>query len=192
MKLSQTAIFVTIASFAGTSTAFSVQAPSFAVRSVTSTPSVTQLFMADAVAEDESATEEAAPAAPKPELTGLTMAQIRKMIDNLTQENFSATLSTLEPYFLNEAGRTFYNKCLNRISVKAKFLGADMPADFAKEASCTAARRAKQDAFCKERAVEAAEAAAAAAEEAAAAEAAAAEEAAAAAASAEEEEAPAE
>ena len=106
----------------------------------------------------EEVTEEVAAAPVKTELSGLTMAQVRKQIDNLTKDNFAATLATLEPYLLNEAGSTFYAKCMRRIARNAKAVGADMPEKYAYEAACTAKRRAKQDEFIQNKIAEAADA----------------------------------
>ncbi len=93
------------------------------------------------------------------------IATVKKQIDGLTKDNFSSTLSEIEPFLLNDAGTTIYNKSMNRISVKAKALGVDVPAGFAKAAKATEKRRAKQDEFIqvKEAARLEAEAAAAAA-----------------------------
>lgn len=100
---------------------------------------------------------------------------VRKAIASLTKENFSATLAEIEPFLTQEAGATVYGKSMRRIAGKAKGLGVEVPAEFAREAKCTAKRRAKQSAYCdaktEEAAAAAAEAAAAdAAEEAAPAE----------------------
>mmetsp|Transcript_46401 Transcript_46401/g.140540 ORF Transcript_46401/g.140540 Transcript_46401/m.140540 type:complete len:173 (-) Transcript_46401:195-713(-) len=96
------------------------------------------------------------------------MASVKKSINGLTADNFSETLASIEPFFMNEAGTTFYAKSMKRISSKAKMLGAEIPADFAKEAATTAKRRARQDAFIAVKEEEAAAAAAEAAEAAAA------------------------
>lgn len=92
------------------------------------------------------------------------VAGVRKSIDLLTAENFSATLSEIEPFLTQEAGRTIYSKSLRRIAVKAGALGVEMPADYAKDAKCTAKRREKQNEYCMAKAEEAAAAAAEAAE----------------------------
>lgn len=65
----------------------------------------------------------------------------------LDDKNFADTLSMVEPFLLQEAGITFYEKSIVRINRSAKRLGMDVPANFAKEAKATAKRRAKQDAF---------------------------------------------
>jgi hypothetical protein len=101
-------------------------------------------------------------------------ADIRKSISKLSSDNFESTLKEIEPFMLNEAGRTFYLKSVRKIGGKAKALGVDMPADFAKEAKSNAKRREKQNAFVQVKIEEAAAAAAEAAEAAAEAEAAAA------------------
>ena len=77
----------------------------------------------------------------------MSVGSVRKSISNLTAENFSSTLSTIEPFLLNEAGSTIYAKSMKRIGVRAKFLGVEVPADFAKEAKATSKRREKQNAF---------------------------------------------
>lgn len=132
---------------------------------------ITRFMMSDAVAEPdvEEPTTAEEPAAPKPPASGLSMAQVRKQIDDLTKENFSSTLATLEPFLLNEAGATFHAKCLRRIARNAKVVGAQVPEKYAYEAACTAKSRTKQDEYVKAKIAEAAEAASAA--EAAAAEA---------------------
>lgn len=93
---------------------------------------------------------------------------VRKAIMRMDKANFSETLSMVEPFLLNEAGITFYEKSMIRIKRSAKILGVDMPANFAKEAKATAKRRAKQDAFVQAKIDEAKAAAEAAAEAAAA------------------------
>ena len=50
---------------------------------------------------------------------------------------------------------------MSRLASKAKLLGATMPEGYAKEAKCTEKKREKQDAYCKAKAEEAADAAAA-------------------------------
>jgi hypothetical protein len=104
-----------------------------------------------------------------------SMKDVRKSISGLTKDNMSTVLSEVEPFLLQEAGSSFYSKSLKRISVKAKAVGAEVPAGFAKAAKATTKRREKQDTFVKAKIAEAEAAAAAAAEEAAAAAAAAAE-----------------
>eukprot|EP00571_Detonula_confervacea_P015479 CAMPEP_0172306586 /NCGR_PEP_ID=MMETSP1058-20130122/7633_1 /TAXON_ID=83371 /ORGANISM="Detonula confervacea, Strain CCMP 353" /LENGTH=163 /DNA_ID=CAMNT_0013018523 /DNA_START=79 /DNA_END=570 /DNA_ORIENTATION=+ len=128
------------------------------------------------------------PATKAPQSTQLKIATkgltgpVRKSIAGITKDNFSATLAEIEPFLTKEAGVTLYNKSLRRIATKAKDLGVEVPANYAKDAKCTEKRREKQNAYCVAKTEEAAAAAAEAAEEAAAATAAAAEEAAAAAA----------
>jgi hypothetical protein len=114
----------------------------------------------------------------------LTTAAVRKQISKLTKDNFSSTLTEIEPFLTKEAGASFYAKSMRRISVKANAVGATLPTDYAKEAKATEKRREKQKVFIEAKIAAAAEAEAAAAE-AAAAEAAAAEAAAAEAAAAE-------
>jgi hypothetical protein len=77
------------------------------------------------------------------------MADARTAIGGLTKDNFSATLTTIEPFLLNEAGGTFYTKSMKRIAVKAKAVGAEVPAGYAKAAAATLKKREKQDAFIK-------------------------------------------
>lgn len=130
-------------SLASTATAF--QSPAVAFRSTTSSA----LSMADVVAEEET-TEAVKPVVAEPEApppSGLTMAAVRKHIDNLDASNFDSTLETLEPFFLNEAGSSFYSKSLKRIQRTATVLGKNVPEQYAFAAKCTAKKRAKQDAF---------------------------------------------
>eukprot|EP00978_Attheya_sp_CCMP212_P006356 scaffold14384_cov48-Attheya_sp.AAC.4 len=123
-------------------------APAFGV-----SKSTTSLCMAEATAEKS-----------------MDMAAVRKSIENLNKDNFSATLTSIEPFLLN-TGSAMLAKSLKRISRKAKEAGATVPADYTKDAKATAKKRAKQDAFIatKEEARVEAEAEAAAAVEAAAA-----------------------
>ena len=78
---------------------------------------------------------------------GFTMGGVRKSIDGLTKDNFSSTLTEIEPFLLNEAGASIYAKSMNRIAVRAKFLGVEIPEGYARGAKATEKRRAKQDAF---------------------------------------------
>ena len=139
-----------------------------------------------ALSMSEAADAEATPAAHTP--SKWTIPTIRKSIDGLTKDNFSTTLSDIEPFLLKTAGISVYKKSMKRISRQSKVLGVSMPENYAKEAKATAKRREKQDNFIKAKIeeVEAAAAEAKEAEEAAAAEAKAAEEAAAEAKAAEE------
>lgn len=111
-----------------------------------------------------------------------TLQETRTIISNLTKDNFSESLTSVEPFLLNDAGVTIYKKSLRRIAMSAKSFGVEVPADFAKAAKATEKRRSKQNTFIEGKEAERKEAEAAAAEEAAATAAAAAEEAAAAAA----------
>jgi hypothetical protein len=115
------------------------------------------LFMADEAA------------APSPALSGLDRTNVRKIIKRLTTENFSADLAKIEPFLMNEAGATFYGKAMSKIGFQAGALGVALPAGYAKEATATAKRREKQDAFIQIKIEKVAAAAAVAAEEAAAA-----------------------
>merc|ERR1712032_629641 len=76
------------------------------------------------------------------------------------KDNFSSTLDEIEPFLTKDAGRTIYTKSMRRIAVKARTLGLEVPADFAKEAKCTQKRREKHDAYCQVKAEEQAAAAA--------------------------------
>merc|ERR1712165_299963 len=58
-------------------------------------------------------------------------------------------MGDVEPFLLNGAGRTIYQKSMKRITVKAKSIGEELPADFAKAAKTTEKRRMKQDEFIK-------------------------------------------
>ena len=79
--------------------------------------------------------------------TAFSHAAVRKTIKHLTADNFSTSLEQMEPYLTKEAGRTLYTKSLKRLAHQAKQLGLELPTNYAKEAKCTEARRAKQDAF---------------------------------------------
>mmetsp|Transcript_5020 Transcript_5020/g.10970 ORF Transcript_5020/g.10970 Transcript_5020/m.10970 type:complete len:153 (+) Transcript_5020:78-536(+) len=92
------------------------------------------------------------------------IASIKNSINSLSAENFSTTLTEIEPFLKNEAGISVYKKSMKRIGNRAKALGVDVPEGYCKDAKATAKRREKQDAYCKARAEEAAEAADAAAE----------------------------
>jgi hypothetical protein len=122
--------------------------------------------------------------AKKPDGPGSPMTNARKAIGTMTKENFSETLTKVEPFLVNDVGATFYTKSIKRIAVKAKAFGTEIPAGYAAASKATLKKREKQDAFIatKEEAKVAAEEEAKAAEEEAKAEAAAAVEAAAAAA----------
>ena len=87
-------------------------------------------------------------------------AEIRATIDKIDKDNFSATLTEVEPFLTKEAGITFYNKSLRRINTAAGALGAAVPEGYAVEAKCTAKRREKQAAYAAEQAAAEAEAAA--------------------------------
>jgi hypothetical protein len=94
----------------------------------------------------------------------LTTAAVRKQISRLTKENFSSTLTEIEPFLTTEAGASFYSKSMRRISVQANALGGTVPTDYAKEAKATEKRREKQKVFIEAK-IAAAEAAAAAAKD---------------------------
>lgn len=83
---------------------------------------------------------------------------MKTKIAGLTSENFSSTLSEIEPFLTQEAGASIYKKSIRRINTTAKSLGVDVPTGYAKDAKATEKRRAKQDAYCKAKAEEAAEA----------------------------------
>merc|ERR1719469_1202806 len=84
---------------------------------------------------------------PKPVVKQITYT--RTSISNLTKENFSTTLSDIEPFLLNGAGRNFLAKSLKRISRASKVLGVPVPTGYGKEAAATSKRGEKQDAFVK-------------------------------------------
>lgn len=109
----------------------------------------------------------------------LTTASVRKSINFVTKDTFATVTAEVEPFLLNDAGTSFYNKSMKRISSRAKAFGIELSADFAKAAKATEKRREKQNTFVQGK-IETAAAEAEAAAEAAAAEAAAAVEAAAA------------
>jgi hypothetical protein len=85
--------------------------------------------------------------AKKPDGPGSPMKQARKSIGKLTKDNFSATLTKVEPFLLDTAGATFYAKSMNRITMKAKALGTEIPAGYAVASKATLKKREKQDAF---------------------------------------------
>lgn len=82
----------------------------------------------------------------------------------ITKDNFSTTLTEIEPFLNEEAGKSIYTKSMRRISAKAKEFGVEMPSTFAKDAKCMEKRREKQNAYCEAKTAEAAAAAAAEAE----------------------------
>ena len=86
------------------------------------------------------------------------IAATRKSIGALTKDNFDATLKEVEPFLLNDAGTTFYAKSMKRIAVQAAALGAEVPADFAKDAKATKKRRERQNAYVQAKIAEAADA----------------------------------
>ena len=88
----------------------------------------------------------------------------RKSIATITKDNFSTTLTEIEPFLNEEAGKSIYTKSMRRISAKAKEFGVEMPSTFAKDAKCMEKRREKQNAYCEAKTAEAAAAAAAEAE----------------------------
>jgi hypothetical protein len=140
-------------------------AQGFTVGPSFSAPSALQM---SEVAEPEIAEPEVAEAVEIPdaapaELSGLRMKDVRKAIDNLDKDNFDSTLQTLEPYLVNEARSTMYKKSVQRIAVRAKALGVEMPEKYAFEAKATLKKREKQNAFIQQKEEErlAAEAAAA-------------------------------
>ena len=104
---------------------------------------------------------------PSTSLFASKMASVKGKIASLTSENFSSTLSEIEPFLTQEAGASIYKKSIRRINTTAKSLGVDVPAGFAKEAKATEKRRAKQEAYCAAKAEEAADADASEEEEAA-------------------------
>jgi len=126
----------------------------------------TAVFMAEEAVEVEE--EVAVPAAPARTPSGMELRAFRKKLKSFTAENFSQTLSDIEPFLLNDAGSSLYTKSMSRIATQANFLGQKVPEGYAKDAAATEKRRAKQDAFIKmkeeERIAAEAEAAEAAAE----------------------------
>lgn len=137
MRVSQAALMLALV---GGAQSFTTTA-SFGV-----TKAVRPLFMSEGDAEESVADKAPAASAPK---SGLTMKSVRKTIDGLTSDNFSSSLSTIEPFLLNEAGATMYSKSMRRIAVKAKALGVEVPEGYVKEAKATEKKRQKQDAFIK-------------------------------------------
>jgi len=115
----------------------------------------------------------------------LPMPYVRKSIHNLTVENFSKTLTEIEPFLQQNAGQSFYTKSIRRISRNAKFLGVTVPEGYAKNSNALKKKFIKQGLFIEKKEAERVETEAAAAAEAEAAKAAAAEAEAAAAAEAE-------
>lgn len=76
----------------------------------------------------------------------------RKSIATITKDNFSNTLTAIEPFLNEEAGMSIYTKSMRRISVKAREFGVEVPATFAKDAKCMEKRREKQTAYCEAKA----------------------------------------
>lgn len=105
------------------------------------------LFMSEEVAEAP-VEEKDAPAPSRP-TSGMKVPAFRKSIASLTAENFSQTLSDIEPFLRNDAGTTMYAKSMSRITTRAKMFGVKVPEGYAKDAAATEKRRAKQDAFIK-------------------------------------------
>ena len=91
-------------------------------------------------------------------LFGTGISSVKDKIAGLTSDNFSSTLSDIEPFLTKEAGASIYKKSIRRINTAAKSLGVDVPAGYAKEAKATEKKREKQDAYCKAKAEEAADA----------------------------------
>jgi hypothetical protein len=118
--------------------------------------------------------KEEAASAPSRTPSSMKVRDFRKSVASLTADNFSQTLSDIEPFLLNDAGATMYAKSIRRITTQAKIVGVRVPEGYAKDAAATEKKRAKQDAFIKvkeeERLAVEAEAAEAAAAAAAAAE----------------------
>lgn len=102
------------------------------------------------------------------QLSASKLQETKTTIKKMDKENFSASLASIEPFLLNEAGSSVYNKSLKRINAAAKGLGLEVPADYAKAAKATQKRREKQDVFIQGKEAERLEAEAAAAEAAAA------------------------
>ena len=131
----------------------------------------TALLVASAIASSNAF----APSTNGPRTTSLQagvdgkIAEVKSAINGMTKENFSETLTTIEPFLLNDAGVSIYKKSIRRIQNKAKVLSVDVPADYAKEAKCTEKRRNKQNEFIAAKEAERKEAEEAAAAEAAAA-----------------------
>jgi len=99
-----------------------------------------------------------------------TVQEVKKTINNMNKENFSASIAEIEPFLLNDAGITVYTKAMKKVKGAAKALGIELSADYAKASKSTETRRGKQDAFIQKKEaerVEAEEAAAAAVIEAA-------------------------
>jgi len=95
-----------------------------------------------------------------PNDNAMRMRDVRQTVHDLTADNFATSLSTIEPFLLNEAGSTMYGKSMRRIAVRAKALGVEVPEGYAKEAKATAKKRAKQDEFIQAKIEEAASASA--------------------------------
>ena len=112
-------------------------------------PSTTAVFITEAVAETPVEEEVVAPAAPARNPSDMNLRVFRKSIRALTTENFSQTLSNIEPFLLNDAGSTLYAKSMRRISTQANLLGQNVPEGYARDAAATQKRREKQDAFIK-------------------------------------------
>uniref|UniRef100_A0A7S0C0V4 RxLR effector protein n=1 Tax=Proboscia inermis TaxID=420281 RepID=A0A7S0C0V4_9STRA len=101
------------------------------------------LSMAD-VAEE---TAEETPKAPARPSSGMPMKDVKSALKKLSKENFSETLTTIEPYMLNDAGSTFYRKTMKRLAVQAKHFGTSIPNKYAYDAATTEKARTKQNEF---------------------------------------------
>jgi hypothetical protein len=139
VKLSQAALLLVVVALSGSANAFAPSPLCLAQR--------TALFLSGEVA-DAPVEKEGAPALSRPS-SGMKVSAFRKSIASLTAENFSRTLSDIEPFFLNDAGSTMYAKSMSRITTRAKMVGVTVPEGYAKDAAATEKRRVKQDAFIK-------------------------------------------
>jgi hypothetical protein len=118
-----------------------------------SKPSFARSCVAVALADvaEDTETKAAVVEWPAFEPSGLSMADVRKTINNISKDNLQASLDTIEPFLVNEAGSTLYGKSLRRLGAMAKEIGVELPASYAKEARCTKLRREKQNTFIQEK-----------------------------------------
>lgn len=79
----------------------------------------------------------------------MTPKDVRKVLSNMNTENFSQTLTELEPFLTQEAGCSTYAKTMRRVQSRANALGVEVPAGWALEAKATEKRRMKQNEFIK-------------------------------------------
>lgn len=78
-----------------------------------------------------------------------SMAQIRRLVNQVTPDTWDLTLARIEPFLLNESGSTFYAKTIRRLKRNGKMMEQqkEVPPSFAREAVCTRKRRKQQEEY---------------------------------------------